>query len=75
MEWFSKYPSSYWQSLDNCKKFLDEVAEKLNIKNPRDWGKVTGQLISDLGGTSLLSNYYDNSLFSCLQSIYAGNNT
>lgn len=72
VEWFSKVTSSHWCSIDNQKKFLDEVAFKLNVKNPSDWGKVTTQQIHNLGGGSLLSHRYRDSLFHCLQSVYKG---
>lgn len=58
--------------MENRKKFLDEIAVRLNIQSPSDWGKVTQQHIYDLGGSSLLSNYYNGSLFACLKSVYKG---
>lgn len=57
--------------MENCKKFLDDVAMKLNIKTPRDWGKVSQRDFYKLGGSSLLS-HYNSSIFDCLQSIYKG---
>lgn len=57
--------------MENRRRFLDEVAMKLNIKNPRDWGKVTTRRFFELGGISLLK-YYNRSLFACLQSVYKG---
>lgn len=46
---------------------------KLNIKNPKDWGKVTLHQLNELKGAGLL-NYYKGSLFTCLQSVYKGKN-
>lgn len=60
--------------MENRKKFLDEVANKLNIQNPRDWGKITTSQIHEIGGGSLLTTYYNGSLFYCLQSVYKGSN-
>lgn len=57
--------------MENCTKFLDEVASKLNIKKQSDWGKVTNKQIYDFGGAGLLQ-YYNKSLFGCLQSVYKG---
>lgn len=51
---------------------MDEVALKLNIKKPSDWGKVTKLEFFKLGGSSLLTSYYNSSLSSCLQSVYKG---
>lgn len=74
-EWFSylpHYPKSHWKSRENCKIFLDELARKLNIKSPRDWGKVTIREFHRYGGSALLTLYHNSSLFSCLQSVYKG---
>jgi hypothetical protein len=67
----SKLPKSYWKSIENRKNFLDEIAKKLNIKTPSDWGNVTLQCFYDLQGRSILKRY-NNSLFACLQSVYKG---
>lgn len=70
-EWFSNLPKSYWESLENRKEFLDEVATKLQIKKSSDWGNVSIATIHELGGGSLLSGYFNNSLIDCLQSVYS----
>lgn len=57
--------------MENRKKFLDEIAKKLNIKKPSDWGKVTVQHLQELGGSAFM-RLYNDSLFTCLQSIYKG---
>lgn len=71
-DWFSKVPRSYWKSMGNRRKFLEDFAIKLNIKNASDWGKVTYRQISEEGGAGLLVQYYKGSLFNCLQSVYKG---
>lgn len=71
MEWFSKSSQSYWKSYGNCKRFLDEVAVKLHVKSPNDWGRIKIQQIIELGGASILRQY-KGSLFACLQSVYKG---
>lgn len=71
VEWFPKFSQSYWNSMKNRRRFLDEVAHQLEIQNPKDWGKVTIHKIRELGGNSLL-HHYGNSLFACLQSVYRG---
>lgn len=65
-------PKSHWKSIENRKKFLDEVAIKLDVKTPSDWGKVTKQRFCEVGGSRILS-YYNNSLFYCLHTVYKGN--
>jgi hypothetical protein len=58
--------------MENRKNFLDEIAKKLNIKTPSDWGSVTTHMFFELGGSTLLKYYYNGSLFACLQSVYKG---
>lgn len=64
-------PKSYWQSTSNRKKFIELIAKKLKIKEPREWGKVTKSRFCELGGASILL-YYNGSIFHCLQSLYKG---
>lgn len=61
----------HWNSIENRKKFLDEVAVKLQIQEPKEWGKVTLRQFEKLGGISLL-RFYRKSLFLCLKDIYKG---
>lgn len=63
---------SYWTSIDNRRKFLEKLKIKFNIRKPSDWGNVKIQDVRDAGGSSLLSYYYNSSLFTCLRSIYKG---
>lgn len=58
--------------MDNQRAFMNEIAVKLNIKNPSDWGKITVRHVYELGGVTLLSRYYKGSLYGCLKSIYQG---
>lgn len=51
---------------------MDEAAKKLHIRKPSDWGKVTTFQMYDVGGCSLLTSYYNSSLYACLQSVYRG---
>lgn len=67
-----RFPKSYFHSTKNQKNFMDMVASKLQIKTPSDWGKVTVQQVHEHGGGSLVSNYYNSSLFTTLQTIYKG---
>jgi hypothetical protein len=49
-----KRPWRYWHDVGNQRKFFDELAIKLNIKEPSDWYKV---IISDVvknGGGALM---------------------
>lgn len=71
-EWFLKLPQSHWKSMENRRKFLENVSVQLNIQKPSDWGKIRTQHIHELGGGALLTSYYNGSLFDCLKSIYKG---
>lgn len=68
--WFM-FPAMYWNSMENCRKYLDDVKSMLAIKEPMEWGKVTVRQIHALGGGTLLT-LYKGSLFRCLQSVYKG---
>jgi hypothetical protein len=57
---------------ENHRKFLNGVASDLGIVNPKQWGQVTCQEVIERGGGTLLAQYYKNSLFSALSSIYRG---
>lgn len=70
-EWFVRSPRSHWQSMENRRKFFDQLAVTLNLKNPSDWGKISLKQICAMGGAGILY-YYKNSVFYCLQSIYKG---
>lgn len=58
--------------MENRKQFLEEVKTKFQIKKPSDWGKLSTQQFIKAGGATLLTKYYDDSLFKCLQSVYDG---
>lgn len=59
-----------WNILENRKIFFDKIAFKYNIKEPKDWGKIsTFQIIEEKGGKRLLV-LYGNSIFRALSSTY-----
>lgn len=73
-EWFpyiSTFPKGYWTLKINQRNFLDNLASKLNIEEPRDWGSITIHQVSAHGGITLLGNY-QQSLFRTLKSVYPG---
>lgn len=52
-EWFAKlpvFPHSHWNSLDNRRKFLEEIATTSNIRTPNDWRKISTSVITNKGG-------------------------
>lgn len=60
-----------WSNKQEQRKFLEEVAQKLKIKDWREWKiKVTKLDIQRLGGRALLDNYYGGDLLNALTSIF-----
>lgn len=72
-EWFPRIPigAKFWMSLENRRKFLDEIKLNFDIKQPSDWGKLTYKDFINTGGRTLLG-YYDHSFYKCLTTIYSG---
>lgn len=66
-EWFPN-----WENPESRKNFLEKFAKKFNIKEPKDWGNISTQLIHEEGGGAMIHYYYNNSLFECLQNLYQG---
>lgn len=58
--------------MENRKNFLEQIKTKYQIKEPKDWGKMTTTQIHSAGGSALLTHYYEGSLFKCLSSVYKG---
>lgn len=52
-EWFTnlpRFPKSHWESLENCRRFMDELAVSSSIASLHDWNKITIAFISHRGG-------------------------
>jgi hypothetical protein len=54
-------PLKYWNNVQNQRRFLDDLAVKLNIKSPEDWYSVKVETVVKLGGT-FITRHYDGSL-------------
>ncbi len=67
---YAQFPG-YWKQLKHQRLFLDNLAKKLNIKDPKDWYFVSTRQVHALGGHGLL-NYYKGSLIQALQANYHG---
>lgn len=67
----SSVTRGYWLKEENQQKFLNDLAKRLQIKTPNDWGKLSVRRIKDLGGSSLLS-LNGNSLKRTLRSVFKG---
>lgn len=68
---FIKRPQNYWNDKETQKNFLKEVAVKLRIKQPKDWGFQTRAIINSFGGSGLLA-HHNYSLYSALCNLFPG---
>jgi hypothetical protein len=50
-----------WKDVHNQRTFFDQLAVKLNIKNPQDWFNVTLRTIQN-EGAYFVTRYYNSSL-------------
>eukprot|EP01114_Cavostelium_apophysatum_P010240 TRINITY_DN23747_c0_g1_i1.p1 TRINITY_DN23747_c0_g1~~TRINITY_DN23747_c0_g1_i1.p1 ORF type:complete len:212 (-),score=32.79 TRINITY_DN23747_c0_g1_i1:90-725(-) len=66
---FERFPPNYWQNIKNQRQFMDELALKLDIKQPSDWGCVQQKTVNESYGSGLLSEY-GNSLPRLLKGVY-----
>lgn len=51
---------------------MDEIAKKLNVEYPSDWGKTGVRRVLEFKGGSSILRYYNNCMFDCLQDTYKG---
>jgi hypothetical protein len=68
---FETAPHKYWNSLHNQRKYMDWLAEELNIVKESDWRKVTASQLEQHFGSSLL-RMYNGSILNLLLSVYPG---
>ena len=63
----SNKKSNFWEKKENLQNFCDKLSEKLNLKTPDDWNKISFKDIQFYGGNKLLKIYslYDIKLFAC----------
>lgn len=63
-------PLGYWSEIANQKKFFDELAEQIGIKNLDDWyGVLSKRLLMEYGGGGLLDKY-NGSPHAALMSVF-----
>lgn len=68
------YQVRNWNNKEVQRLFLQKLAQDLRIKTPNEWGKVSTRQVLALGGSSLLKNIYQGSLFKALKSCFPGTN-
>lgn len=59
----------HWDSLENQRRFMDDVAKRLQVEKLSDWRKVTTPQLEAQGGGSLLRRY-KGSFLALLQAVY-----
>ncbi len=48
----------HWSEIDNQRHFMNAIASKLQISDPRDWYKITCKcMLQQKGGSGLLAKY------------------
>lgn len=50
----SRFPKTYWNSVENCKSFMDKIIQESNVITENDWRKVSLTLIRNNGGEVFL---------------------
>jgi len=67
---FSSRPRSYWSSLENQKKFMDQIGVQLGVRDNLDgWYSISSSSLLPLGAGSLLTRY-NGSLSKLLAAVY-----
>ena len=70
VDWkFTVGPFGYWNKIENQKKYMEWLGNKLGYTSMEDWYKVNQKDFVDNYGATLLSRKY-NGLLQCLKSIF-----
>lgn len=67
-------PKGFWSDLANHKLYFDWLGELIGVKTLEDWYTVRGSDILATGQARLFENYYSNSLFKALSTLYPQHN-
>jgi hypothetical protein len=54
---FQQVADGYWENPDNCKQYLDYLAEIMEIKKVKDWYKITRKHFEDNEGGGILASF------------------
>ena len=65
-----KKERNYFSSIENQRKFMDNLFQKLNLKTLNDWKNINTQTLYENGATSFLSRYYSNNFHKLLLTLY-----
>ena len=71
MAWkFPVCPPNYWDNVNNQNKYMEWVTKELNINEESDWYKITMKKWNEMGGSSLLSDKYNDNILQLLTHFY-----
>lgn len=57
-EWFPhipRFPKSHWNSIENCRSFIDDIAKSSHVHSSSDWRRVSVTLIRNIGGAVFIA--------------------
>ncbi len=67
---FKRVPSGFWDEITNQRRLLDSIAKSARVERVEDWYLIKGEEFEKMGGTSLLTHQYHNSLVKALSTVY-----
>eukprot|EP01114_Cavostelium_apophysatum_P021400 TRINITY_DN7453_c0_g1_i1.p1 TRINITY_DN7453_c0_g1~~TRINITY_DN7453_c0_g1_i1.p1 ORF type:complete len:488 (-),score=137.23 TRINITY_DN7453_c0_g1_i1:47-1510(-) len=66
----SRMPKGYWDEFLHHKKFFDDLAVKLDLKDLDGWYDITNEIILKNGGSSVLNESNSHSHIKALMNVY-----
>lgn len=69
VKFFEKSPNEYWNDPNRQRQFLTQFARRNQVKEPKDWGKITLRQIEEAGGVGIL-NKFGRSPMRMIQSVF-----
>lgn len=66
---FARKPTGYWADKNNQRKFFEDLAKTLDIKDQNDWYRVTTKQINMFGGNPV-TKIHGNSLHQALACVF-----
>ena len=58
-----RVPPGHWKNIENHKKYIEWLKQKLGYTTMEDWYKTIGKNIRENGGAGLILNIIGNSCF------------
>jgi hypothetical protein len=64
---FSQVPKNVWQDIENHKKYIKHIGDKLGIRKMEDWYQVVVSDFIKAGGGTFINQYYNGSVKKALE--------